>query len=76
MYGSETWTLTKREKQRIDMWEKKVLRRIFGPVNDRRVWGLRINKEIYQLYNEFNLVTVIEVQRLKWLGHVYRMPNE
>ena len=61
MYGSETWTLTKRDEQRISMWERKVLRRISEPVNDRGEWRLRTNKEIYELYNELELVTVIKV---------------
>ena len=64
LYGSETWSLTKRDEQRINMWEREVLRRIFGLVNDRGEWRLRTNKEIY------DLVTVIKVQKLKWLGHV------
>jgi ribonuclease HII len=31
-YGSKTWTLTKKDESQINTWERKVLRRIFGPV--------------------------------------------
>ena len=55
----------KKDEQQINIWERKVLRRIFGPVNDRGEWELRTNEEIYELYNELDLVTVIKVQRLK-----------
>jgi hypothetical protein len=30
-YGCETWSLTLREEQRLRVFEKMVLRRIFGP---------------------------------------------
>ncbi|XP_073986277.1 uncharacterized protein [Rhodnius prolixus] len=32
MYGSETWTLTVAEEARLDCWERKVLRCLFGPL--------------------------------------------
>jgi hypothetical protein len=31
LYGCETWFLTLREEHRLRMFEKKVVRRIFGP---------------------------------------------
>jgi hypothetical protein len=31
LYGSETWSLTKREEHRLSVLENRVLRRIFGP---------------------------------------------
>ena len=43
MYGSETWPITKAEEQLIDVWERKVLRRIFGPVYDGNTWRIRTN---------------------------------
>ena len=65
LYGSETWTVTKKDEQRINIWERKVLRRMFGPVNERGERRLKTNKEIYQFYNGLKLVTVIKAQRLK-----------
>ena len=31
LYGCETWSLTKREELRLSVFEKRVLRIIFGP---------------------------------------------
>jgi len=34
LYGCETWSLTLREELRLRIFEKRVLRRIFGPKRD------------------------------------------
>jgi hypothetical protein len=34
VYGCGTWSLTLREKPRLGVFEKSVLRRIFGPKRD------------------------------------------
>ena len=52
------------------------MRKIFGPIYDGNMWRIRTNRELYDLYGEANLVTAIKIQRLKWLGHVQRMPDE
>ena len=33
-YASETWTLTKRDRKQLNIVERKVYRRILGPVYD------------------------------------------
>jgi hypothetical protein len=39
LYGCETWTLTLREEHRLRVFEKRVLRRIFGPKTDEVTAG-------------------------------------
>jgi hypothetical protein len=34
LYGCETWSLTLREEYKLRVFEKKMLRRIFGPKRD------------------------------------------
>jgi len=34
LYGCETWSLTFREERRLRVFEKRVLRRVFGPKTD------------------------------------------
>jgi len=34
LYGCETWSLSLREKRRLRVFAKRVLRRIFGPKRD------------------------------------------
>jgi hypothetical protein len=36
-YGSETWILTKKDEALISTRERKVLKKVFGPVNERNV---------------------------------------
>jgi hypothetical protein len=35
-YASEIWTLTKRERKQLNISERKVYRRILGPVYDNQ----------------------------------------
>jgi hypothetical protein len=51
---------------------KKVLRKIYGAVNDRGIWRVRYNTEIYILYKEPYVINVVEANRLRWLGHLFR----
>jgi len=48
-YASESWTLTKRDRKQLNIMERKMYRRILGPVYDNEKENLRIltNKEIY-----------------------------
>jgi len=48
-YASESWTLTKRDRKQLNIMERKIYRRILGPVYDNEKENLRIltNKEIY-----------------------------
>jgi len=45
-YGEETWTLKKNEERKLMVFERKILRKIFGPVKDRETgeWRRRKNK--------------------------------
>jgi hypothetical protein len=55
------------------MFERKILRRIYGPIKDRDQWRCRLNKELYDLIKEPRLSVVIRIARLRWAGHVARM---
>ena len=48
-YVSETWTLTKRYRKQLNIFEKKVYRRTLDPVHDngKQNWRILTNKEIY-----------------------------
>lgn len=76
MYGSETWTMTVAEEELLRRWERKILRKIFGAVNEDGQWRIRRNKELEELYRNADLVTEIKCNRLRWLGHVERMSED
>jgi len=65
-YASETWTLTKRDRKQLNFFERKVCRRILGPVydNEKENWRILTNKEIDASVNK---PTIIETIRLNIL---------
>jgi hypothetical protein len=42
-YGAETWAATESELQKLLIFERKILRKIYGPVKDRDNWRIRTN---------------------------------
>ena len=62
-YASETWILTKRDRKQMNIFERKVYRRILGPLydNEKENWRILTNKEICAIvkktyYNRDNKV--------------------
>jgi len=49
--ASEIWILTKKHRKQINIFERKVYRRILGPVYDNKKehWRILPNKEIYAM---------------------------
>ncbi|KAJ4440411.1 hypothetical protein ANN_08552 [Periplaneta americana] len=76
LYGSETWTLTLREEQRLRVFENKVLRKIFGAKRDEVTgqWRKLHNAELPALYSSpYTIITNIKSRHLRWAEHVARM---
>ncbi|KAJ4428734.1 hypothetical protein ANN_25727 [Periplaneta americana] len=75
LYGSETWTLTLREEQRLRVFENKILRKIFGAKKDEVTgeWRKLHNAELHALYSSPDIIRNIKSRRLRWAGHVARM---
>ena len=74
-YGSQSWTLNKDTCSQIAIFERKILRRIFGAVQVGNTWRIRCNKELYDMFKEPNTESFIRISRLRRLGHVGRMEN-
>jgi len=75
LFGCETWSLTLREERRLRVFEKRVLRRIFGPKRDEVTgeWRTLHNEELNDPYSSPNIVWVIKSRRIRWAEHVARM---
>jgi hypothetical protein len=58
-YWIETWTLSKNSENAVSTFERKILRRIYGPVQDNGQWRITYNKELYELHGEADFVTCI-----------------
>jgi hypothetical protein len=71
LYGCETWSLTLREEHRLRVFEKRVLRRIFGPKRDEVTgeWRKLHNEELHILYSP-NIIRQIKSIRMRLVGHV------
>ena len=39
-YGSESWTLTMEEERALAVFERKILRKIYGPVKENELWRI------------------------------------
>jgi hypothetical protein len=74
-YGAETWVLSKAEELRLGVFERKILRRIYGPICEGAIWRSRYNEELFRLYDETDLVTTVRITRLRWAGHIARMQD-
>jgi hypothetical protein len=48
-YSSETWTLTAEDINNLRIFERQILRKIFGPLNIDNIWKVRNKMEIDKL---------------------------
>ena len=77
-YGTETLRLTKELERRLEVFENGVLRQIYGPVFDPEMgaWRRRHNEELRNLTGLPPITNIIRSQRLRWAGHLARMPED
>lgn len=62
-YGSEVWVLTKAEETKLAVWERTILKRIWGGKKEGQIWP----------YQNPLLTEVVKAQSMRWLGHVLGM---
>ena len=72
LYGSELWSLTVAEEQRLKAFYMKCIRTITGvSIADRMK-----NDLVLQLTEQPPLENILRRNRLRWFGHVNRMHND
>jgi hypothetical protein len=61
----------------LNISERKVYRRILGPVydNEKENWWILANKEIYTRVKKPTIIETIRLNALRWFGHVQRMED-
>jgi hypothetical protein len=65
LYDRKTWTLTGNMASTLIVWERKILREIYGPKCEQRVWRIRSNVELQNAYKSPDIVTEIKIGRLE-----------
>jgi len=71
----ETWVLKETITQKLLVFERKILRRIFWPTKENEIRRIKPSEELDKLIKHKNIVNCIKAQRLSWFGHVQRMPG-
>jgi hypothetical protein len=66
LYGCETRSLTLKGERRLRVFEKRLLRRIFGPKKDK------VTGEWRKLHDNVRVIK----SRMRWAGHVARMEEK
>jgi hypothetical protein len=62
-YGCEVWTLINRDEQHLTIFERRILRNIFGPVqNEDGSWRIRMNDEPNELIGNSDIVRFINIK--------------
>ena len=61
--------------QKLLVFAREILRGIFGPTKENQTRRMKNNEELGKLIKHENIVNYIKVQRLRWFGHIQRMPE-
>jgi hypothetical protein len=72
LYGCKTWSLALKEEHRLRVFEKRVLRKIFGPKRDKvtKEWRKLHSEEFLILYSSTSVIRQIKLRRMRRVGHV------
>jgi hypothetical protein len=68
------WFLILKEEEKLQVFESRVIRKIFGSKKDEVSWQFRIlhNKELHDLCRPFSIVRVVKYSS-SWARHVVWM---
>jgi hypothetical protein len=77
LYVCETWSFTVRREYR-QVFENRVLRRIFGPKRDEVTgeWRKLHSEELHNMYSSPDIIRQVKTRRMRWAGHVARVGEE
>jgi hypothetical protein len=75
-YACETWVLKENTESKLRVFERKVLRRIYGPTKESDgTWRIKPQDELNRLNGNKKIINYIKAQRLARFVHVHRMPD-
>ena len=62
LYLAKTYVLSQNNKSALGVFEKRILRKIFGPVRVGEEYHIRMNHGLYNLYDAIAVVQCIKMQ--------------
>ena len=69
--------IERNRKKQVNVFERKVLRKIFGPRKERDgTWRIKTNDELDELIRHKNIINHMKAQRISWFGHLHRITEE
>ncbi|GFY24030.1 uncharacterized protein TNCV_1010831 [Trichonephila clavipes] len=68
--------MSRTDENVISINEMKILRFIFGGIQEKGRWRRRSNLEPFRSYQESDIVNFIKIQQIKWAGNVIRMNED
>jgi hypothetical protein len=71
-HASETLTVSKANEWRLSSFERKMLRYSFEAKQENEIWWKLYNCELYEVFNDSNIVNYIKVKRSTCAGHLMR----
>ena len=76
-YASETWVLKENMINKLMTFERKLMRKIYGPTRkEDGYWRIKTNQEINDVLKRQNIIGFIKKQKLNWLGHIKCMAED
>jgi len=75
LFGCDTLSLTTSEEHRLRVFKYRVLKRLFGPKRYKVTgeWRKLHNEELNGLYSLPNIVWVVKLRKMRWVGHIASM---
>jgi len=61
-HACETWTIKETITNRPMVFERKVLRKTFGPTNENGIWRIKTNQELDKIIKHKNIINFIRAQ--------------
>ena len=67
--------MTEMDVKRLNTWERKRLKRVYGPVAEQGMWITRTNQELREVHIDVDIVAYIKKKKIGVDGHVVRMDH-
>lgn len=75
LYATETWPLRSEDIRRLSVFDHRCLRSIARVRWENRVSNTDIRRRVFGV-GEMSVERLMNLNRLRWLGHVLRMPSD